>query len=132
MLVDIAVEFTYRGRKLLRNACGKACHGSGLPRRQAKSQRLFVVIRTLSSGAQKPDPTTIRANPLKPSPEDHPVKHGQPIKSEPICLIRSRKYASPGEMGHLDYRAKAYGGHPGWGPTIQPTTFRSEGETIQR
>ena len=106
MLVDIAVKFTYRSHKLLRDACGKAGHSSGLPRRQAKPAQLFVVIRTLSPGAQKPDPTTIRANPLRPSPENRPVEYGQPIETEPICLIRRGKDAGPGEMVHLDHRTK--------------------------
>jgi hypothetical protein len=35
-------------------------------------------------------------------------------------------------MRHLDDRTKAYSAHPGRGSTIQPTTFRSEGEPIQR
>jgi hypothetical protein len=131
MLVDIAVKFTYRSRKLLRNACWKTSHGSG-PSCQAKAEQLFVVIRILSPGAQKPDPTTIRANPSKPSPENRPVEYRQPIEYEPICLVRSGKYAGPGEMGHLDHRTNAYGAHPGRGSTIQPTTFRSEGEAIQR
>ncbi len=131
MLVDIAVKFTYRSHKLLRDACGKAGHSSGLPRRQAKPAQLFVVIRTLSPGAQKPDPTTIRANPLRPSPENRPVEYGQPIETEPICLIRRGKDAGPGEMVHLDHRTKTRGAHPGRGLTIQPTTFRREGEAIQ-
>jgi hypothetical protein len=103
-----------------------------LPRRQAKPEQLFVVIRTLSAGAQKPDPTTIRANPLRPSPENRPVEYGQPIEAQPICLIWRGKYTGPGEMGHLDHRTKACGAHPGRGSAIQPTTFRSESEAIQR